>query len=223
MTSKSALPALRIDTGANRASRKWTRREQAARVLWALALPLFRLSPRPLWGWRRALLRLFGARVGAGAHVYPDVRIAMPWNLSLGDNCAVGAQAILYALGPIHIADRATISQYAHLCAGSHDWRDPAMPLTKPPIAIGEDAWVCADAFVGPGVAVGPGAIVGARCVLMSSCRAGAIMAGNPARQIGRRDGGNGPCAARPGADRPVKEGISSASQPLQLQRGRRP
>ncbi|WP_305967646.1 MULTISPECIES: acetyltransferase [unclassified Mameliella] len=173
-----------IDVTANRAARKWSRREQAGRVLWALASPLFRYSPRPLWGWRRAMLRLFGAQVGRDVHVYPTVRITIPWNLVLEEGCAVGDRAILYALGPIRLGPRAAISQFAHLCAGSHDWRDPARPLIKPPITVGADAWVCADAFVGPGVTVGEGAILGARAVVMKDCPPHAILAGNPARPI---------------------------------------
>ena len=177
-----------IDVAGNRKALKWTRREQVGRVLWGIALPLFRLSPRPLWGWRRALLRAFGATVGANVHVYPTARIAMPWNLTLNEGCAVGDHAILYALGPITLGLRTVVSQYAHLCAGSHDWRDPTMPLTKPPITIGADVWVCADVFVGPGVTVGNGAILGARAVVVKDVASRSIVAGNPARPVGRRD-----------------------------------
>ena len=176
-----------IDVTANRAARKWTRCELAARVLWALARPLFRFSPRFLWGWRRALLSAFGAEIGKNAHIYPTVRITIPWNIAIGDEAAVGDYAILYALGPICIGARATISQYAHLCAGTHDWRDPAMPLIKTPLVIGEDAWVCANAFIGPGVTIGDGAIVGAAAVAMKDVGAKAIVGGNPAAQIGTR------------------------------------
>lgn len=100
-----------VDVTANRASRKYSRREQVGRVLWAMALPLFALSPRPLWGWRRFLLRLFGARIGPEVHVYPSVRITLPWNLDLGAQTAVGDRAILYALGPIALGKRVTVSQ----------------------------------------------------------------------------------------------------------------
>lgn len=177
-----------IDVTANRAARKWNRREQLARVLWALAWPLFRLSPRPFfWGWRRMLLRLFGARVGAGAHVCPSVRITMPWNLDLGAQCGIADRVILYALGHIRIGDRATISQGAHLCAGTHDLTDPSRPLLKPPISIGADAWVAADAFIGPNVTVGRGSIVGARAVVMRDVPADVTVIGNPARVIERK------------------------------------
>lgn len=112
----------------------------------------------------------------------------MPWNLVLGAQCAVGDRAILYSLGPIMIGPRTTVSQGAHLCAGTHDWRDPTMPLLKPPIEIGADAWVCADAFIGPNVTIGSGAIIGARAVVTKNVGPGLIVAGNPACEIGKRN-----------------------------------
>ena len=175
-----------IDVAACRAARPWSRRETTARVLWACAQPLFRLSPRPLWGWRRLMLRTFGARVDAGAHVHPAARVSMPWNVTLGSMSAVGEGARLYALGPVRIGARATVSQGAHLCAGTHDLDDPARSLVKAPVAIGRDAWVCAEAFVGPGVSVGDGAVVGARAVIVRDVAPRDRVAGNPARSIRR-------------------------------------
>lgn len=177
-----------VDVASNRAARKWSRSEQFRRVLWLLALPLFHCSPRIFWGWRRFLLRIFGARIGARVHIYPSVRITMPWNLSIGDDAAVGEHAIVYALGKISIGRRATVSQYAHLCAGTHDWRDPAMPLVKTPLVIGDDAWICAAAFVGPGVEIGANAIVGAAAVTMKDVASGKIVGGNPACEIGTKE-----------------------------------
>src|SRR5262249_30054014 len=138
-----------LDIAANRRGAKWSRREMAGRVLWLLVHPLFAWSPRPLWAWRRFLLRCFGASIGQHVRVHPTVQIEIPWNLSIGAEPAVGAGAILYALGPITLAERVTVSQGAHLCAGTHDYRDPTMPLLKIPINIGDGVWVCADAFVG--------------------------------------------------------------------------
>jgi len=179
---------MHIDVAANRTALKWTRREQLGRLLWALAFPLFRLSPRPCWAWRRLLLRAYGARIGTDVHIFPTVRITIPWNLEIGDAAAVGDHAILYALGPISIGPRATISQYAHLCAGTHDIARADRPLLKLPIAIGADAWICADAFVGPNVRIGENTIVGARAVVMKDVGSSIIVAGNPARKIGTRE-----------------------------------
>ncbi|MEL6687509.1 MAG: acetyltransferase [Pseudomonadota bacterium] len=176
-----------LDISANRAAQKWTRREQVGRILWALVSPLFRLSPRPLWGWRRMLLNLFGAKIGQDVHIYPTVRVTIPWNLDIGDEAAVGDHAILYALGPIRIGSQATVSQYAHLCAGGHDYINPAMTLTKPEIIIGSGAWVCADAYVGGGVTIGEKAIAAARSVVVKDVPDNVVVGGNPATPIKTR------------------------------------
>lgn len=177
----------RINVTATRRTRNYGSRETIARVLWALATPLFRFSPRPLWGWRRVLLRVFGAQIGQQVHVYPTVRISMPWNLWIEDGAALGDHAILYALGSITVGARATVSQYAHLCAGSHDLRRADRALIKAPIVIGDDAWICADAFVGPGVKIGAGAVLGARAVAMRDLATGGTGVGNPMREVERK------------------------------------
>ncbi len=133
------------------------------------------------------MLRLFGASVGSGARIYPTVSIIIPWNLTIGDEATIGDRVILYALGSIAIGARVTISQGSHLCAGTHDYRKADFPLLKRPIAIGEGAWICADAFIGPDVTIGKYAIVGARAVAMRDVAARTIVAGNPARIIGYR------------------------------------
>ncbi len=179
---RATMPLL--DVAANREARKWTPREQIGRILWDLAHPLFAFSPRPFWAWRRMLLRLFGARIGKDVHIYPSVHIAIPWNLEIGDAAGIGDSAFLYSLGTIHIGAQATVSQRAHLCAGTHDYSDPALPLLKLPIVIGPRSWICAEAFVGPGVSVGELAIVGARAVAMKDVGAQEIVAGNPARLV---------------------------------------
>lgn len=174
-----------LDIAANRSARKWSPQEIALRAIWEMVrFSLFALSPRPLWAWRRLLLRAFGAKVGRHAHIYPSVKIALPWNITIGDYAAVGEGAILYSLGNISIGERTTISQYAHLCAGTHDYRQADMPLVKATIHIDSEVWICADAFVGPGVHVGRRAVLGARGVAMTNLAEGMIHVGNPAREV---------------------------------------
>ncbi|MDQ0463128.1 putative colanic acid biosynthesis acetyltransferase WcaF [Caulobacter ginsengisoli] len=178
-----------LDIAANRAARKWTTGELLGRALWETGGQLlFALTPRPFWGWRRQLLRLFGARIAKGVHLHPRVRITVPWNLDIAEYAAVGEDVRLYNLGLVSIGAAATVSQGAHLCAGTHDYRKADLPLVKATIRIEGGAWVCADAFIGPGVTVGDHAIVGARAVAVRDVAPYAIMAGNPARQIGLRE-----------------------------------
>src|SRR5262249_50278283 len=142
-------------------------RIQALRVLWSVGQWAVRLSPRPLFGWRRCVLRAFGAKVGKHAHIYPSAKIYMPWNVEIGDWAAIGEDAFLYSLGRITLGPEVTVSYRAHICAGAHDLRDPELPLIKPPVELRAKAWVGTDAFIGPGVTIGEGAIVAARAVVM--------------------------------------------------------
>ena len=120
--------------------------------------------------------------------MYPSATIYLPWNLEAGDESAIGEDALIYNLGRVTLGARVTISHRAHVCAGTHDYRQPDFPLLRPPIMIGSEAWICADAFVGPGVKIGEGAIVGARAVAVKDVRPWSIVIGNPAREIKRRE-----------------------------------
>ncbi len=178
------MPDTKLDISTNREAVKYSSSENVRRVLWALVAPLFRFSPRPMFGWRRFLLLLFGAKLGQGVNVYNSAVITMPWNLEVGDWAAIGEHALIYNLGKISIGESATVSQRTHLCAGSHDYLDPAMPLLKTPITIGAQAWICADAFVGPGVTIGEGAVVGACAVVTKDVEPWIVVAGNPANKV---------------------------------------
>ena len=113
--------------------------------------------------------------------------IVIPWNLEVSDYAAIGDHALIYNLGQVTIGSRATISYRAHLCAGTHDYTKAGFPLLRPPITIGEQAWICTDAFIGPGVTIGDGAIVAARAVAIKDVASWTIVGGNPAKFIKER------------------------------------
>jgi len=147
----------------------------------------FRWVPRIFNGWHRGTLRLFGARIGSDVLIYPSAVIDCPWNLVLADNCVIGDGVRLYALGTITIGAHTVVSQRAHLCAGSHDYRDPRMPLLRPPITIGRGVWICTEAFIGPDATIGDRAVVGARSVVTGHIPEDMVCAGNPCRAIRKR------------------------------------
>lgn len=184
----------------DRARSPYPAREQARRALWLLlGQPLFRATFHNWYAPRRAMLRLFGARVAPDARLRPTVRIEQPWNLAIGSNTAVGDRVTLYCLGPVTLGDHVSISQGAHLCAGTHDYTRADLPLLRPPIAVRDHAWVAADAFLGPGVTVGEGALVAARAVVVKDAAGWTIHAGNPARPI---------------KPRPIPPGVAPAEPP---------
>lgn len=152
------------------------------RVVWILVwLVLCRFTPPPLHAWRRLVLRLFGARIASGARVHASVVVWLPANLELGENALIGPGVRLYNQGRIVIGARTVISQRAHICASTHDLRDPLFQLVLRPVTIGEQCWVAAEAFVGPGVTMQDGAVLGARGALFEDAAAGGVYTGNPA------------------------------------------
>ncbi len=102
----------------------------------------------------------------------------------MGDYSCLGDHVDCYCVDKIRIGAHATVSQYSYLCAASHDYTDPAMPLMTAPISIGERAWVTADVFVAPGISIGEGAVVLARSSVFRDIEPWVVAAGSPATAI---------------------------------------
>ena len=174
------------------ASVSW--RNRLGRAAWAgVWLLLYRPSPKPLHVWRRWLLRLFGARVGRGAHPYPSAKIWAPWNLDMGAHSCLADHVDCYCVDAVTLGTGATVSQYSYLCTASHDYEEPSIPLITAPITIGARAWVTAEVYVGPGVTIGEGAVIGARSSVFKDVAPWMVVAGNPAREIKQRRLGKNP------------------------------
>lgn len=116
-------------------------RNKLARALWnTVWLFLYRPSPVPLHSWRRFLLRLFRAKIGKPAYLYPSARIWVPWNLEMGNHSTLASEVDCYCVARIKIGSLTTVSQYSFLCTASHDYLDPTildrpqMPLVIAPI-----------------------------------------------------------------------------------------
>ena len=157
------------------------------RWLWAFVqTTIFRWSPRPWHGFRARLLRLFGADIAVPAQVviFPSARITFPWKLKLASRAMIGRHVNIYNLATVTLGYGANLSQYCHLCAGTHDYTRWDMPLVTKPIVIGSNAWLGADVFVGPGVTIGELAVIGARSVVVKDQPARMICAGHPCRPL---------------------------------------
>jgi len=149
---------------------------------WIVQGTLFALSPQFMYGWRRWLLRLFGARIGKGVVIRPSVRITYPWKLTIGDYSWVGDFVELYTLGPIEIGRNAVVSQYSYLCTGSHDMTAISFDIFAKPIVIEDEVWVAAGVFVFPGVTIARGSVIAAKSIVRQSTEEYGVYAGTPLR-----------------------------------------
>ena len=151
-------------------------------IWWLVQFTVFGLSPQFLYGWRRFLLRLFGANIGKNVIIRPSVKIVYPWKLSIGDNSWIGDNAVLYSLGEIVIGKNAVVSQKSYLCTGSHDYNKIDFPINCKKITVEDECWLATDVYVGPGVTIGKATVVGARSSVFKDLPANKICVGSPVK-----------------------------------------
>jgi putative colanic acid biosynthesis acetyltransferase WcaF len=164
-------------------------KNKVLRALWNITVFfLFRPFGTNLFRpWRMFLLRLFGADVQSDSGVYASTQIWAPWNLKLGHNAWLGPHVICYNMDKIEIGNDVTVSQWAYLCAASHDISEVNNPVTSlitAPIVVKDKVWIGARAFIGMGVCIGEGAVVGATASVFKSVDDYCVVGGNPAKVI---------------------------------------
>jgi putative colanic acid biosynthesis acetyltransferase WcaF len=151
---------------------------------WIIYAIFFRLSPQFLYGWRRFILRSFGAKIGKKVIIRPSVQITYPWKVKIGDFCQIGDDVVLYSLGEIEIGNNVVISQRSYLCTGSHNHLKIDFPIYAEQITINEQCWLGTDVYIAPGITIGTGTVVGARSSVFKDLPPYKICFGSPVKII---------------------------------------
>lgn len=154
---------------------------------WLVQTLFFKPSPQFAYGFRRWLLRCFGARIGINVIIRPSVTVTYPWKVKIGDYAWIGDNVVLYSLGNIEIGSHTVVSQCSYLCAGDHDYTQQNFNIRSNNIIISDQVWVAADVFIAPGISIGTGAVIGARSSVFHDMPAEMVCVGYPARPIKKR------------------------------------
>ena len=99
----------------------------------------------------------------------------------------LGDRSNAYSLGKIEIHEDATVAQEVYMCTGTHDFKSPTLQLLTDDIIIQKNAFIGARSMILPGIKVGENSVVGAMSVVTKNVSKDLIVAGNPARKIGKR------------------------------------
>jgi putative colanic acid biosynthesis acetyltransferase WcaF len=155
------------------------------RLLWMAFNAAFFLTWFP-WPSRlkRTLLRLFGARIGAGVVIKPRVNVKYPWNLEVGDHAWIGEAAWLDSLAPIRIGAHACLSQGCTIETGNHDWSRATFDLIVKPVVVEEGAWAAVKSLLLPGSRLASHSVLGAGSVLAGDTEPYGVYVGVPARKV---------------------------------------
>lgn len=156
-------------------------RSRLVEAMWYLCKCFLFLTPLPVPSqFKCSVLRLFGARIGKGVVIKPQVKILFPWKLTVGDHAWIGEEVFILNFEPVTIGAHCCISQRAFLCGGSHNYRQPEMPYRNGPISVKDGAWVGAQVFVAPGVTIGVETVVTAGSVVTRDLPSKMVCSGYP-------------------------------------------
>jgi maltose O-acetyltransferase len=151
------------------------------------------LRPEPLFGrLRAAFWRGWTRKVGEKSYISYNVKLECPERISIGRNTRIKNNCILDGHGGLEIGDDVLLGFQSVIMTSTHRFRDAATPIRlqghdRKPVRIGNDAWVGARVIIQPGVTVGNGAVVGSAAVVTKDVPPFAVVAGVPARVMGRR------------------------------------
>jgi acetyltransferase-like isoleucine patch superfamily enzyme len=103
---------------------------------------------------------------------------------------AISGGCYVQGLNGVTIGDDTLFGPNVVIISSNHDESDLRRSAEGPPVRIGRECWIGANAVLLPGVELGDGVIVGAGAVVTRSFEAGAVIAGVPARRIRDRIAG---------------------------------
>lgn len=142
------------------------------RAIWYyVSLLVFESGWFPISGPKRFLLRFFGAKIGRGVVIKPNVRIKYPWRLSVGDHSWLGQDVWIDNLAQVTIGSDVCLSQGVYVCTGSHAHKSALFELITNPIVVEDGAWIAAKSVLLPGAFVRTGVVVAAGEVVRRSPR----------------------------------------------------
>lgn len=110
----------------------------------------------------------------------------------LGDNVYIGGFVQIHAMGRLEIGDGCVLSEHVYVSDIAHGLDPRAGPImeqpieSKGPVKIGKRVFIGFGCSVLPGVTLGDHCIVGTRSVVTRSFPAYSMIAGSPARLIGK-------------------------------------
>ena len=133
--------------------------------------------------------RIMGMRIGRNANVqlgalFYGNTIAQ---VRIGEETLVGPRCVFNASAAIEIGTNVRLAHAVEFYTADHNPDDPHFSMRTGPIRVGNEVWIGSRATILRGVTIGDGAIVATGAVVTRSVEPFTIVAGVPARPIGKR------------------------------------
>ncbi|MEA5258955.1 WcaF family extracellular polysaccharide biosynthesis acetyltransferase [Arcicella aquatica] len=134
-----------------------------------------------------SVLKLFGAKIGKGVMIKPQVCIKYPWFLEIGDFVWIGEMVWIDNLTKISLGNHVCLSQGSMLLTGNHDYTKSTFDLKVAEIHLEDGVWIGAKSVVCPGVVAKSHSVLSVNSVATKEMQPYMIYQGNPAKEIRQR------------------------------------
>lgn len=179
------MKSVRLDTFSNP---EYNPGNPVKRFLWYFVnLTIFKSRMFPIYGFKRSVLRLFGAKIGNGVVIKPAVNIKHPWLLEIGEYSWIGEEVWIDNLSPVKIGAHCCLSQGALLLTGNHDYKSSSFDLITKEITLEDGVWIGAKSIVTGGVTCCSHSILSIGSSTSQDLEAYSIYRGNPAEKLKTR------------------------------------
>lgn len=139
---------------------------------------------------RKWLYMGLGAKIGKKVVIHFETEIRGYENLTIGQGCIIGDNAILDARNGLTLGHNINISSNVSIYTLQHDHRNPYFLCNnekKMSVEIDDRAWLGANVIILPGVHIGEGAVCCAGCVVTKNVPPYSVVAGIPAKHVNER------------------------------------
>lgn len=141
----------------------------------------------PFWCVRKQYIKIMGGTVGKYSQIDMNCVIMDLNRLHIGCNTHINRQCLLDARGILKIGDYVSISHRVVIMTGSHDYKSPFFDFKRTKIEICDYVWIGVNVTIVGNCTIGKGAVVCAGTVVVKDVPPYSVVAGVPAKIVGRR------------------------------------
>lgn len=142
----------------------------------------------PIWLIRKNYIRILGGKISTESRIDMGCCILGSKYLRVDRNTHINRNCLLDARGKLIIGKRVSISHKVSIITADHDAQSVDFSYRSSPVIIGDYVWIGVNATILKGVTVGEGAVVCAGAIVIHDVSPYSIVAGIPAKEIGKRN-----------------------------------